>query len=271
VRLDRGLADNDWIDLFGNSTITHVQTTESDHCALIVNIVKSGVRQGSGRGKPFRYENMWQRRHLYHDTVAAAWNGGCSNLDEVAGNLGSLQSTLTRWGREEFGSVKNELQKLRQQLEAVRSRTIHNGPAHEERRLMAKLSEMLAREEAMEKQWSRVLWVHEGDRNTGFFQAKARNRARTNRITAIQRQDGTICENQEELEAMAAAFYQNLFLAQENTDPALVTRAVPRKVTDEMNSTLTTAYSQEEVKKALFMMHPDKSPGPDGFTAAFYQ
>ena len=38
-----------------------------------------------------------------------------------------------------------------------------------------------------------------------------------------------------------------------------------------MNSALTTAYSQEEVKKALFMMHPDKSPGPDGFTAAFYQ
>jgi len=70
---------------------------------------------------------------------------------------------------------------------------------------------------------------------------------------------------------MAAAFYQNLFLAQENTDPALVTRAVPRKVTDEMNSALTTAYSQEEVKKALFMMHPDKSPGPDGFTAGFYQ
>ena len=54
---------------------------------------------------------------------------------------------------------------------------------------------------------------------------------------------------------MAAAFYQNLFLAQENTDPTLVTRAVPRKVTDEMNSALTTAYSQEEVKKALFMMH----------------
>ena len=35
VRLDRGLADNDWIDLFGNSTITHVQTTESDHYACI--------------------------------------------------------------------------------------------------------------------------------------------------------------------------------------------------------------------------------------------
>jgi len=73
------------------------------------------------------------------------------------------------------------------------------------------------------------------------------------------------------LEAMAAAFYQNLFLAQENTDPTLVTRAVPRKVTDEMNSALTTAYSQEEVKKALFMMHPDMSPVPDGFTAGFYQ
>jgi len=38
-----------------------------------------------------------------------------------------------------------------------------------------------------------------------------------------------------------------------------------------MNGALTAAYTHEEVEKALFMMHPDKSPGPDGFTAGFYQ
>lgn len=26
-----------------------------------------------------------------------------------------------------------------------------------------------------------------------------------------------------------------------------------------------------EVKEAMFHMHPDKSPGPDGMTPAFYQ
>jgi len=76
---------------------------------------------------------------------------------------------------------------------------------------------------------------------------------------------------QEELEEMAAAFYQNLFLAQEDTTPELVTQFVPRKVTELMNDALTTDFSTEEIKKAVFMMHPNKSPGPDGFTAGFYQ
>lgn len=28
---------------------------------------------------------------------------------------------------------------------------------------------------------------------------------------------------------------------------------------------------QQEVKNALFHMHPDKSPGPDGMSPGFYQ
>ena len=70
---------------------------------------------------------------------------------------------------------------------------------------------------------------------------------------------------------MAAAFYQNLFMAQENTTPELVTQHVPSKVTELMNEALTAEYTSEEVKKAVFMMHPNKSPGLDGFTAGFYQ
>jgi hypothetical protein len=38
-----------------------------------------------------------------------------------------------------------------------------------------------------------------------------------------------------------------------------------------MNAALLTEFSQEEVRKAVFMMHPNKSPGPYGFTAGFYQ
>jgi hypothetical protein len=137
--------------------------------------------------------------------------------------------------------------------------------------MMSQLSEALAREEVMERQRSRVEWLREGDRNTGFFQAKAKARARTNRIHALKNQDGNLISEQEDLEAMANNFYHNLFTAQADLEPVLICQYVPRKVTVAMAEVLEQAFTVEEVEKALFQMGPNKAPGPDGFTAGFFQ
>ena len=50
-----------------------------------------------------------------------------------------------------------------------------------------------------------------------------------------------------------------------------VIEAVDQKVMDEMAQSLTQAYSEEEVKNALFQMHPSKAPGPDGMSPFFFQ
>jgi hypothetical protein len=42
-------------------------------------------------------------------------------------------------------------------------------------------------------------------------------------------------------------------------------------VSAEDNVSLVAPVTKEEVRVALFQMHPDKSPGPDGFNPAFYQ
>ncbi|CAM8954101.1 unnamed protein product [Rhodiola kirilowii] len=38
-----------------------------------------------------------------------------------------------------------------------------------------------------------------------------------------------------------------------------------------MNAMLTAPFTEGEVKRALFQMHPSKAPGLDGFSALFYQ
>jgi hypothetical protein len=88
VRLDRCLADDRMLDIYGNSTVAHLQTTESDHCALLITLRRSGGVGTQRRSKPFRYENMWQRHEVYEETVASAWMGGCSSLNDVHSSLG---------------------------------------------------------------------------------------------------------------------------------------------------------------------------------------
>ena len=46
---------------------------------------------------------------------------------------------------------------------------------------------------------------------------------------------------------------------------------VKSRVTEEQNSFLTRPFEPVEVKEAIFSMHPDKSPGPDGMNPCFFQ
>jgi hypothetical protein len=109
------------------------------------------------------------------------------------------------------------------------------------------------------KQRSRALWLSDGDRNTSFFHAKTKERSRKNKIKSLKRADGSVVSSLECMEAESISFYQNLFTAQEDTNAALVTDWVDMKVDDSMNDHLCAAITDEEIERALFMMHPDRS------------
>lgn len=45
--------------------------------------------------------------------------------------------------------------------------------------------------------------------------------------------------------------------------------SVHSRVSVDMNEALLAYYTDEEIKKALFQMHPSKSPGPNGMSPFF--
>lgn len=152
----------------GESEVFHIPLAESDHCGLLVEVRERMLphrRRSRRKPKPFRYENMSKSRGEYMDFVNQTWDPGSGPLDLSAAfsALLSLQNSLKTWDREVFGSVKQQVKDLRAELEVERSSSLYWGPMDKERSVVAKLADVLAQEETMERQRSRIAWLRDGD------------------------------------------------------------------------------------------------------------
>jgi hypothetical protein len=80
---------------------------------------------------------MWQRHEGYVDFVNQSWDLGIGEGDllSVAASLSKLQASLGTWDAEVFGSVRQRLKYLREELEQERSSTLYRGPTDKERAL----------------------------------------------------------------------------------------------------------------------------------------
>ena len=70
---------------------------------------------------------------------------------------------------------------------------------------------------------------------------------------------------------VATSYFQDIYKASTCTQMEECVNVVPHKVIEVMHQLLTSDYSAEEVKVALFQMGPTKALGPNGMNALFYQ
>ena len=75
----------------------------------------------------------------------------------------------------------------------------------------------------------------------------------------------------EEVVEVALAYFDNLFHAGVRDQMEECLNAVQSKVTDDMREVLSSVFTAEEVKVALFQMGPTKALGLNGMNAIFYQ
>ncbi|XP_075099232.1 uncharacterized protein LOC142176070 [Nicotiana tabacum] len=124
-------------------------------------------------------------------------------------------------------------------------------------------------EEISWRQKSRCLWLKEGDRNTKYFQKVANSHRRYNCIDRLQVGEDII-EEKEQIKRVILDFYQALYSENETWRPSCTFEGLGC-LNNEEKDALEVAFEEEEVLDAINSCAPDKSPGPNNFTLAFYQ
>ncbi|MCH99416.1 hypothetical protein A2U01_0020428, partial [Trifolium medium] len=140
-----------------------------------------------------------------------------------------------------------------------------------EQRLQRELNDILRKEELMWFQRSRAKWLKDGDRNTRYYHIKTVSRRRKNNIIMLKNDNGQWIDDVIQLQSLANDFYKKLFSADQISRPWANIGITYPVLDPVVMSNLAEPVSKEEIRRAVFNMHPWKAPGPDGFPAGFYQ
>jgi hypothetical protein len=138
--------------------------------------------------------------------------------------------------------------------------------------LRERLATLLREEEIKWYERAKVQNLLHGDDNTCFFHLIASDKRRKQHIFRLEQEDGIIVGDNE-LKRYITSYYKNLFGQPMESNISLDESRIDDipHVTENENEILTSPFTMDEIKEAMFQMEHNKAPGPDGFPIEFYQ
>jgi exonuclease III len=274
ARLDRFLVQSSLLLLGLEAKAEILPHSVSDHKPIRLEIKKDQVRGPI----PFRFSPNWINDKGFIDLVTKVWattvQGSAFYVWE--GKIKRLKFALKLWAKSQPSPIAMRLA-AQSHLEAhqleMEQKEITPAILQQEDSLQRQWHQACRMEENYWRQKSRSLWLKEGDRNTAYFHKQAEARKQYKAVTEVQVQNKTIADPEGIKQAAYEAFEK---LYTDPKDLALDQQrypftVIPRLINEDINNKLTREVTQQEIKEALDQMNPDKAPGPDGFTARFYQ
>jgi len=268
-RLDRVFVSDGWLRTWPESK-QYVQPREvSDHCAIVV---KSLYKDWGPR--PFKSIDAWQLEPWFWEMVKGKWESYYASgnpLSRFKDKLKFLKAYLRIWNREVFGcmdSKKNRIMKEIKDLDIQDDDFGLEGSAREKRaELLSQLCMINKNIESISSQKARCRWYKHGDSNSKFFHSIIRWRSMRNVIMVVD-VENQWCEDPEVVHREAKNLFEERFTATHDFGVRL--GSVEFKVLPlEISLSMIVAFSEEELREAVWMCEGSKSPGPDGFNFNF--
>ncbi|XP_074374016.1 uncharacterized protein LOC141714395 [Apium graveolens] len=248
-RLDRGLATDKWMEMFPGAE---------------VQLHKQVYVQKTSR---FKFENMWVKESECRNIIQMCWN------DETTTSLMDKMviccAKLEEWGENLVKDMNTKLRKYRADMKRFRSRRDKAGTQQygEARWKYMKLLEK-----------KKYFGVKEPN-NSGcvmeikildFFYKYASSRKEHNKIKKLKDEEGVWRKTDEKIQGLINGYFESIFRTT-NRDDKLPDRIQFKHLSVDQMHDLVVPINDEEVKAAVFDMHPDKALGIDGLNPSFFQ
>ena len=178
---------------------------------------------------------------------------------------------LYAWGSTRTNPQVTEIKRLKKFLERLNVYDQTEATGYDFVAASKQLDDLLLKQEIYWGWCSRLSWLKTGDKNTNFFHSKASQRRCRNFIQGIKTPKGVWVKKIEDVAKVAINYFENIFSSGRCDRMEECLNAVSYKMPPDMINVLSSEFSVDEVKMALFQIGPTKAPRPDGMNAHFYK
>jgi hypothetical protein len=208
-RLDRGIANPLWVQLFLCYSVQHLLAHSSDHNPILLNTIPTDLTLPS----PFRFEKFWTFDPSCGSTISSAW------INHIAGSpqyiltkkLKYTKSALKSWNLNCFGNIQKQISHTLSQLDHIQQSPPSTFSFDQEMMLQNHLDNLLIQEESLWCNKSRETWITCKDLNTRFFHTSIVINRRRNAIDFLQLHYALWSSKRQDIGNFFTSHFKNVF------------------------------------------------------------
>ncbi|XP_026377791.1 uncharacterized protein LOC113272102 [Papaver somniferum] len=271
--LDKAFINVKWMEVYEVWSYKVGVRGVSEHGALFGSVI--GIPKPLNI--PFRYQDVWTTHPDFLNLIQHSWSEPCEGNPafQFIFKLKRFKQRVKQWNWNVFGDLRKKVQTTE---EDVMKASLLSDADPENINLLNDLVTAWGRNELSAQQYntlmhakSRIKWVKEGGANTAFFRANMRIRQTQNVIVELEDKDRNVVIDQKVIANMLVEQFQNKFKKQPVHFSEDIFKVIPKVLTTKDNDIMDVVPSCEEIKKVVFGMDANSSPGPDGFLGSFYK
>ncbi|XP_019253956.1 PREDICTED: uncharacterized protein LOC109232655 [Nicotiana attenuata] len=213
--LDRGLANDHWLEAFPATTISHLDSAGYDHNPLLLELP---IRHDSCK-KYFKFLNCWVNNNRFLPLVSEIWSKDVrgSAMWIFHQKIKAQSHALSLWSRQQYGDIFQIVKEFEQKVkdaEMIWAQTNTDTDRATLNEFKAQYVRHLKVEQDVLKQKTQLQWFKEGDANSIYFHSLIRGRRRKLYIYKINNKEGQWFHDDENIGKDACNDFRNHF-----TDP----------------------------------------------------